>query len=298
MTLRLAVIGDLHYSVDLSDASLSSLRDTYFSQLLRTFFAHDADLHIALGDVTHRGQVQEWAFIHRMTSELAEQYGRRFRFVLGNHDSLTEPKTAVLGQTGQFRYVFEDHSECRLVFLDTTGDPTPTNWGGMVDEAQLCWLSGLGPADGRPLLVFGHHPIAHTTWASDMPMMFLANGDQVASRLEGMATQIIYFNGHNHVHSIAQQRRDHADWTYVQLAASVQSTTYQSVSINEQDVSIETYQCSPSILNLAESYCSAIPGFMKVENPLGGERDRQVQVSLDGGATVPVSFVSPQETAP
>lgn len=280
MATRLAVIGDLHYSAVLTNNALGWIRDKFYEELLESFFACDADFHIALGDVTHSGHPSEWALMNRRIEELCRKYGRTFRYVLGNHDTLSQSKTAVQAQTRQARHFVEETPDCRLIFLDTTRETSPDDWGGVVDEAQLEWLSGLAHLPYKTTLVFGHHPFPKTTWASDEPMMSISNAEEVIAVLSAAAPAAVYFNGHNHVHSIARGWTYAPKWTFVQCAAALSASVFRTVVVSERDVVVETVHCQPALTQLAQSYQSTLDGYMNVSAAVGTKSDQNVRVVL------------------
>lgn len=159
-------------------------------------------------------------------------------------------------------------------------ETSPDDWGGVVDEAQLEWLSGLAHLPYKTTLVFGHHPFPKTTWASDEPMMSISNAEEVIAVLSAAAPAAVYFNGHNHVHSIARGWTYAPKWTFVQCAAALSASVCRTVVVSERDVVVETVHCQPALTQLAQSYQSALDGYMNVSAAVGTKSDQNVRVVL------------------
>jgi len=213
LSLRIAVIGDLHYP-NFEQDHHTHARDEYYSKVLGSFLSHDADFHIAAGDVTHDGHSDQWTQLLQLVSEhQSSKTETTFRHILGNHDTLLASKATVQDLTGRPRYFMEETADCRLIFLDTTKESSPKDWGGLVDAEQLEWLKSLQQLPAKTTLVFGHHPFHETTTGSDEPMMNISNGEEVFAALRALSPSGLYLNGHNHAHSIVEQHEQFPDWS-------------------------------------------------------------------------------------
>lgn len=276
MALRIALIGDLHYSGMLNrPADAAAVRDMFYTGLLHNFFMEDADLHISLGDVTHMGNPEEWEGIER----IVEKYpGRTFRFVLGNHDVLDQSKHVTLEQLELPRYFVEETRDCRLIYLDTTRDMSPDNWGGLVDDEQLSWLETLEQQEDKPTLVFAHHPIHNTTTKSELPMMNVENSREVVAQLDKITSQVIYFNGHNHIQSIAKHQAL-AHWDFVQTASALSSPCFRVVEVTPTSVAVTTkHLATPTFYRRAAAVREAVLDYWHDQTAPGGHGDQSLIV--------------------
>jgi 3',5'-cyclic-AMP phosphodiesterase len=224
--LRLAIIGDLHYPyLDTEDQHLLNMRERFFKGFLERFMEVDADLHISLGDLTHNGFEQELTDVYRWLAP----YQKPFRHVLGNHDAYSNPKQAVLATTGQKRYDSIDSPEAKLLFLDTAREMDLENWGGVLDELKLAWgEASLRDSHDKTFLFFAHHPVYNTTARSDMDKLSIDPALDVSALFgEHGGRKGLYFNGHNHAHSIVRK----GDWFYIQTASCLDHPSFRLVEI-------------------------------------------------------------------
>lgn len=283
MELRLAVIGDLHYSA-MPDAALQvrEARDEFYGRLFNHFFSVDADMHIALGDVTHEGHLGEWQGIRRFVDEYGTARNRDFRFILGNHDSLAGPKAQCLtAMAGAPRYSLHETEVCRLVFLDTTKESLRHDWGGVIDEEQVTWLGTMKDLPPKPTLVFGHHPFPRTTSNSHEPMMFVENSDVIQEALAPIAETVVYFNGHNHIHSIAASDNALQNWLFVQSACALSAFSFRTVEVTETKITVSSVNLpQEEFSDLSDEVRSAMTDFMHHPFARGGQRDQTVVVDL------------------
>jgi Icc protein len=118
--------------------------------------AERPDVVLVTGDIGDAGIAAEYSVARSHLDRLAMPY-----FVIpGNHDSrdgLRESFVdhAYLPKQGFIHYVIEDYP-VRLIGLDST---IPGKAGGMMCAERLEWLAArLSEGDGRPTLVFIHHP--------------------------------------------------------------------------------------------------------------------------------------------
>lgn len=274
MALRIALIGDLHYPGMLNNtAGDITVRETFYTELLHSFFMEDADLHISVGDVTHQGSSEEWKGIERMIQKYP---GRTFRFVLGNHDVLAQSKNVTLEQLELPRYFVEETRDCRFVYLDTTRDMSPDNWGGFVDDEQLGWLQTLEKQEDKPTLVFAHHPIHNTTAKSELPMMNVENSRDVVEQLEKIASQVIYFNGHNHIQSIAKHPTlEH--WDFVQTASALSAPCFRIIEVTPTSVAVTTkHLATPTFQKRAAAVREIVSDYWHDETACGGHGDQSI----------------------
>jgi predicted phosphodiesterase len=106
------------------------------------------DAVVAKGDLTSTGTAEQFA---AFLDCYRTAFGERLHWVRGNHDVLEEGvvDTTAPGQVGLPGVI--------LALLDTA---VPGWAGGAVGDAQLEWLDDLAAGADRPVLVFGHHPLA------------------------------------------------------------------------------------------------------------------------------------------
>ncbi len=142
------------------------------------------DAVVAKGDLTSTGTVEEFdAFIDCYGSV----FGDRLHWVRGNHDVLVAGAVADKGP-----------SEVELpgVVLALLETPVVGRAGGALGEAQLDWLDELGARADRPVLAFGHHPLADGPTDS-----FGITPDDTQRLVEIVARRpalVGYFAGHTH----------------------------------------------------------------------------------------------------
>lgn len=106
------------------------------------------DAVVAKGDLTSTGTVEEFdAFLDCYGSV----FGDRLHWVRGNHDVLVDGAVAARGPTA---------IEVAGVVLALLETPVVGRTGGALGDDQLEWIDGLGGRADRPVLMFGHHPLA------------------------------------------------------------------------------------------------------------------------------------------
>ncbi len=163
-------------------------------------FNADAERIILCGDLTHEGDEASY----RHLQECLARSALPIHPMLGNHDD-----------RGVFRGVFRDCPvdengfvqrvidvpEARLILLDTLASPAEANvppHAGYLCPARLDWLSRqLREANGKPAILFMHHP-PHPTGFASMDAIMLANGEAFHDLIEahGNVRQLIC--GHIH----------------------------------------------------------------------------------------------------
>lgn len=242
LTIRIALVGDLHYP--LLEGTLAvrrGARDRMYRAVLEAFFRSDADVHIALGDVTHDGRLEEWSDIARLVEKTNTETQRAFHYVLGNHDTLRSRKRDIVLAMQQPRFHMMETQGVRLVFLDTTRETSPTHWGGLVDAEQLAWLDSMAGLPKAPTVVLAHHPFPSTTKGSDEPMMFLEDSKVVQAAIEAFSTHVIWCNGHNHAHSIVKPTAAPSGWTHVQSAAVLSNPSFRLLTWDGDALQVTTH---------------------------------------------------------
>ncbi len=280
MSLRLAVIGDLHFPRLRNHLeSVVARRDEFYRTLLTQFFIHPADLHVVLGDVTHEGTKEEWTAVYSLLTSLANKYNRQFHILLGNHDTLAFSKKEIEEHTGMPRYTFHDTSSCRLLLLDTTKEATPANWGGLIDDQELEWLAGLPAPTANCTLVFGHHPFPNTTAESEIPMMSAENAHALVPLVH--SNRVVYFNGHNHVNSITTGSGDLSHWTFVQAASVLCSPSFRVVEVSDDEISVSTvFVDGPTLYEDAQAVRGALTGYAHKPLAKGQTVDHDIRLPL------------------
>lgn len=264
------MIGDLHYAVP---SEAPERRDAFYSAVLARFFGCAADVHVALGDVTQTGTADEWGRVLGLLR--AASAPPTFRLILGNHDTLAQSKAEVLKTVGQPRYAVEDWPRGRAIFLDTTKERSPRDWGGEVDAQQLAWLDALPAPGARLALVFGHHPFPHTTALSERPMMRIEEAAPLEAALARLGRTVVYVNGHNHSYSIARG----SGWTYVQSASALCVPSFRTIDITEREVRVRTVML-PELDPLAAEVRADTPGYWSNPAALGGPSDHEVDIAV------------------
>jgi Icc protein len=116
-----------------------------------------ADVVLATGDLTHAGDVEEYAMLRQLLAELEMPV----YLVPGNHDDRRNFRkvfgdSEYLPPDGDFlHYAIDDHP-VRLIGLDTV---VPGAADGELCERRRAWLEEtLAAAPDRPTIIFMHHP--------------------------------------------------------------------------------------------------------------------------------------------
>ncbi|BBH19519.1 hypothetical protein Back11_08640 [Paenibacillus baekrokdamisoli] len=253
--MKLAIIGDLHYPAILTnnESSIEEARDAYFEHFMDMFLSIDADYHISVGDLTHAGEFSEFNYVLHTIENSHLQ--RRFLHVLGNHDTYTYPKKDILALTRQQRYGVIEEPDAIILLLDTARE-IREDWSGMIDEEQLAWLElQMKRETDKPLFVFGHHPPYGTTLRSTEPMMSIDPILDIWPILEQWRGIGFYFNGHNHIHSIVKKEQ----WHFIQTAAVPDVPAVRIVTVNDDEVKVETVSMGTEALT---EWASAFSGSM------------------------------------
>jgi 3',5'-cyclic AMP phosphodiesterase CpdA len=119
-----------------------------------------ADVVLLTGDLVNRGLPREYALLREVLAPLTS----RLLVIPGNHDDPVALRDAFgdqpeLPETGHLSYVIDD-LPVRLIGIDTT---VAGRDDGELDEQRLTWLAAtLDEGDGRPTILFMHHPPAPT----------------------------------------------------------------------------------------------------------------------------------------
>ncbi|MDX3978671.1 phosphodiesterase [Shinella sp.] len=137
----------------------------------------DADRVIFTGDLTHRADTMSYERLRDLLSLLVPPAA----ITIGNHDyreRFLETFTHVMPDENGFVQQAIDFADCRVVLLDTLFAPPydyPMSHAGYLCETRLAWLDRtLSSADGRPVLIFMHHP-PHKTGFTGMDAIRLGN---------------------------------------------------------------------------------------------------------------------------
>lgn len=273
--MKLALLGDLHYhEIDTTIPGLPEARTAFYQNVLEQFLNLDADMYISLGDLTNYGLTSELQEIY----ELLQRHDKQFIHVLGNHDLYGQSRQDVLELTGQQRYHVLDTEEAVLIFLDTAKEMDFKDWGGWLEFEQLEWLEHrVIESQEKPLLVFGHHPVYRTTAGSERDKGSIhpsINMWNILNQNKGIG---IYFNGHTHMDSIAQQQ----EWSFVQLSACLDQPGFRLVDIGEESIRISAVDITdPIVLESAPILHKHMKHFSPTPNARGKDEDRELVVEL------------------
>lgn len=115
------------------------------------------DVVVATGDLTHRGQVEEYEMLRSLLSRLEIP----LYLLLGNHDNHQAfyqvfKDCDYLPFDHQYVQYVVDHHPVRLIMLDTV---VPGYDGGELNEYRLTWLAQqLSREPKTPTILFMHHP--------------------------------------------------------------------------------------------------------------------------------------------
>lgn len=90
----------------------------------------------------------------------------------------------------------------------------------------------------------------------------------------------LYFNGHNHTHSIVQKD----GWHFIQTAASLCDPSFRIVEIDYNQIRTMVIPVeNPEILQNAENLFKKLPGYHNPMNALGEHTDRNYTIFLPSG---------------
>lgn len=249
--MRFAVLGDLHYS-DYSTPELEACRDRVFRAWFTQMATLKPDFVFAVGDITQWGKLTELAGL----KAIVEETKIPFIAITGNHDcyTLNKPELAPFFLGGyssastEELYTQFDRGCTRFILLDTAKTKEAEDYGGWLTDAQGQWLREQianynEQSDFKQLMIFGHHPLAHTTSRSQELKMNMENSEIVFPIFQTLKRSAgYYFCGHNHQHSLVQQ----APWCYVQTAAPWDCLSFRWVTIagdsraHSNQITIET----------------------------------------------------------
>lgn len=141
------------------------------------------DAVVAKGDLTSTGTAEQF----RAFLDCYGVFGDRLHWVRGNHDVLVEgavdgPAAAEVTLAG-----------VTLALVDTA---VGGRAGGEIGADQLEWLDELGERADRPVLVFGHHPLADAR--SDTFGIRPTDSDRLVEVVARRPALLGYFAGHTH----------------------------------------------------------------------------------------------------
>ncbi|MFC0213362.1 metallophosphoesterase family protein [Paenibacillus chartarius] len=242
----------------------------------------EADLYVSLGDLTQDGLEREHRNVFGHIEEL--KGGRFFIHIPGNHDLLQGDAWETerwSGGTDPVRGGFGvlEREEAALVFLNTAQTRMPADWGGRLDEVQLEALrKQLLAAQGKPVLVFAHHPLPLTTTMSDIPLMRVEEADALLDVIGRQADgPRFWFNGHNHMHSIVRS----GAWTCIQTASAVCLPGWRDIEVSGTDIRVETVVCADAeLIASAQRTLDRFGSFHRVPRDIaaGLKQDRSIVV--------------------
>ncbi|HWC11279.1 MAG TPA: metallophosphoesterase, partial [Acidimicrobiales bacterium] len=193
-----ATVNDLHFGetvcgvmagVDLGPPMRAEPGDPPYPETMNRAAAAEIaacgpDAVVAKGDLTSDGTAEELAaFLDCYGSVL----GDRLHWVRGNHDARDD---GVVGGRATAEVVLPGVA---LALLDTA---VVGRAGGALDQDQLEWLDELGQRADRPVLVFGHHPLADAT--RDNLGLTPGDSDRLVEVVARRPALIGYFAGHTH----------------------------------------------------------------------------------------------------
>ena len=202
MGTRLIIVADVHLATGPLKPGAPDV--SYAQGLLREAvdktLALRPDQVILLGDVLNTGAPEEYDQAREILAPLAG----RLEPLVGNHEllrgNLTDWKR--FWRVAPHRQMLFGNLPAVLLNSRIEGLPL-SQWGGKLDAPQLDLLDDLLRAQPpSPLLVFCHHPIAHTVRRSDKPMIGLDNSSDLETRLTGHSRKVVLFSGHAHYQSV------------------------------------------------------------------------------------------------
>lgn len=160
----------------------------------------DADRLVVTGDLAHHGD----ELSYRRLKTLLDRLVPPLSITIGNHDQRPVFQNvfgdAARDENGFVQSVI-DLPDCRLVVLDSVALATygsPHDHAGLLCPARLAFLErSLAEANGRPVLLFLHHP-PHETGFSGMDAIRLRDEDAFYAAIERHGGVRHIFAGHVH----------------------------------------------------------------------------------------------------
>jgi len=279
-TLKIAVIGDLHYPA-LEEGYLltEEERNAFYETFLERFFSIQADLYVSIGDLTNYGLKEELEEVYA----LIDQHQKPFVQVLGNHDVYGMKRRDVLMVTKQQRYQAITTDAATLAFLDTAKEQDTKDWGGNIDPEQLDWFDDVVEGSGDlPLIVFAHHPVHGTTTNSSQGKLCIHPDIPVWTVLSQKQGRGLNVNGHNHFNSIVERDQ----WSFMQIAAVLDEQAVRVIEVSDSEISIHSIDLyDPELNKQAQVIGNAISHFQLNPHPLGTLNDLQHQIALEPAST-------------
>ncbi|TBL69835.1 metallophosphoesterase family protein [Paenibacillus thalictri] len=277
--MRIRIMSDFHFTLRGENGGA----DPFFKQYLERYFHEgpEADLYVSLGDLTQDGKEEEYRGVFAIIDSL----GKRdlFRHVPGNHDLLSGSvqQTEQWAKTPQIEQGFGsiETEQALLLFANTSQEMKPLDWGGRFDPTRIAWLKKrLGAAQGKPVLVFAHHPLPHTTALSDKELLRVEQPEQLVEAMSEASGTCFWFNGHNHIQSIVRQNQ----WTYVQCASVVCLPSWSDVVIDDGVLRLECKLPDEALQSGAERVLGQYGSFHRVEPSVaaGTESDQVFEIAI------------------
>jgi 3',5'-cyclic-AMP phosphodiesterase len=160
----------------------------------------DADRVIFAGDLTHQADRHSYERLKALFAQLVPPAA----IMVGNHDRrdvfLEVFAEAATDENGYVQQVI-DFVDCRAILLDTLFAPPyeyPMSHAGHLCGRRLAWLDRqLGGADGRPVLIFMHHP-PHASGFTGIDMIRLINEEEFYALVKRHGNVRHIFAGHVH----------------------------------------------------------------------------------------------------
>jgi hypothetical protein len=156
--------------------------------------AISADAVVVKGDLTAAGTVAEYEQFREVYDTA---FGERLLVTRGNHDN--PPTASDWPPSPSVQSV--DLPGVTLAVLDTS---RPGWVGGAVDDDQAEWLDDVASRADRPVMVFGHHPVAEEELLlfNGFPIVAAGLDEPSTARLAALVARrpavVGYFAGHTH----------------------------------------------------------------------------------------------------
>lgn len=240
--MKLAVIGDLHYPsaqgvTQPLAAEVLVARASFFEHFLAEFFQVEADLYVSVGDLTNCGLQDEFEEVF----SLIDSHQKDFKLSLGNHDLYTHSRQVVLELIDESVDVAYEVDGIMLAFMETAREQRPERWDGTLTQEQLAWLEQVILESGdKTLVVIAHHPPYNTTTNSNHHYASIEPAVDLWPILEQKQGKAVYVCGHVHTDSIVH----HQQWTFVQIAAVMDSETVRIMDFQDKSLTIQSVDVS------------------------------------------------------
>lgn len=274
--MKFNVFGDLHYSENyLSLQDFSAKREAYFEEFIRTFFDHEADYYVSIGDLTNFGSHMEFAGIYALINKYRKD--QPFIHTIGNHDMYSQTRESIRELIQQDNYFAISDDQYAIIVLDTNRERSINDWSGIIDDTQLLWLDQkLQENADKSVIVFAHHPVYDTTLCSTDEKASIIPEIPVDQILAKHKKHALYVCGHNHADSIVQKD----NWTFAQIAAVLDQPSIRKIEITPNKLSIKSVSFNESFRQKGAWIGARMNHFNLCDRGWQGLTNREIEINF------------------